>query len=120
MQNIFDTQNLKSLKYEPKKKHQNEKIRSKLRLKNLDPFHPKILTELCICSKVKGVLVLTCGVIEGVSSQSEGDAALMAREAAPVEELGLGADALQHVDPLTTEVTLLAVAHQNLRPRSRY
>lgn len=35
----------------------------------------------------------------------------MAREAAPVEELALSADALQHVDPLTAEVTLLAVCH---------
>lgn len=67
----------------------------------------------------QGFLALTCGVIEGVSSQSECDAAPMTREAAPVEELALGADALQHVDPLTAEVTLLTVAHHNLWPRSR-
>lgn len=60
-----------------------------------------------------GFLVLTCGPIEGVAAQSERGAALMARETAPVEELGLGADALQHVDPLATEVTLLTVGHQN-------
>lgn len=38
----------------------------------------------------------------------------MARETAPVEELALGADALQHVDPLAAEVTLLTVGHQNI------
>lgn len=59
-------------------------------------------------------------MIEGVSSQSERDAAPVAGEAAPVEELALGADALQHVDPLTAEVTLLTVAHQNLWLRSRF
>lgn len=37
----------------------------------------------------------------------------MARETAAVEELALGADALQHVDPLAAEVTLLTVGHQN-------
>lgn len=40
----------------------------------------------------------------------------MARETAPVEELGLGADALQHVDPLAAEVALLTVGHQTLGP----
>lgn len=56
--------------------------------------------------------ILTCRLVEGVSSQSERDAALMAREAAPMEELALGADALQRVDPLTAEVALLAVRHR--------
>lgn len=77
---------------------------------DIDPFSHKILCELRIWSKVKGSWFLTCGVIKGVSSQSEGDAALMAGEAAPVEELALGADSLQHVDPLSAEVTLLADA----------
>lgn len=68
---------------------------------------------------------LTCSRIKGVSSQSERDAALMAGEAAPMEELALSTDALQHVDPLTTEVTLLTVGHRDnggsfgLRLRSR-
>lgn len=49
----------------------------------------------------------------------------MAGEAAPMEELALSTDALQHVDPLTTEVTLLTVGHRDnggsfgLRLRSR-
>lgn len=55
--------------------------------------------------------VLTCRLVEGVSSQSERDAALVAGEAAAMEELALRADALQRVDPLITEVTLLAVRH---------
>lgn len=55
--------------------------------------------------------VFTCSLVEGVSSQSECDAALMAGEAAPMEELALSADALKCIDPLTTEVTLLAVCH---------
>lgn len=55
--------------------------------------------------------VLTCRLVEGVSSQSERDAALVAGEAAAMEELALRADALQRVDPLVTEVTLLAVRH---------
>lgn len=37
----------------------------------------------------------------------------MAGEAAPMEELALSTDALQHVDPLTTEVTLLTVGHRH-------
>lgn len=37
----------------------------------------------------------------------------MAGEAAAVEELPLGADALQHVDPQTAEVTLLTVCTQH-------
>lgn len=49
----------------------------------------------------------------------ECDAALMAGEAAPMEELSLCADALQHVHPLTTEVTLLAVCHQHSSFRLR-
>lgn len=57
--------------------------------------------------------VLTCALIEGVSSQSECDAALVAGEAAAMEELALGADTLQHVDPLTAEVTLRAVCHRH-------
>lgn len=56
--------------------------------------------------------MLTCALVKGVSCQSERDAALMAFEAATMEELALSADPLQHVDPLTAEVTLLAVPHQ--------
>lgn len=74
----------------------------------MDGFHPH------------GFLVLTCGLVEGVASQSERDAALVAGEAAPVEELALGADTLQQVDPLTTEVTLLTVAHLYLWLGSRF
>lgn len=54
---------------------------------------------------------LTCSRVIGVSSQSERDAALVAGETAPMEELPLGADAFQQVDPLTAEVTLLTVCH---------
>lgn len=57
--------------------------------------------------------------MEGVASQSERGATLMARETAAVEEPALGADALQHVDPPAAEVTLLAVGHQKFWPRSR-
>lgn len=71
--------------------------------------HPKTKSGSLSPSDFIWLLVPTCGVIEGVSSQPERDAAPMAREAAPVEELALGADALQHVDPLAAEVTLLAV-----------
>lgn len=53
--------------------------------------------------------VLTRGLVKGVAAQSERDAALVAAEAAAVEEPALGADALQHVDPLAAEVALLAV-----------
>lgn len=41
----------------------------------------------------------------------------MASEAAPVEELALSTDALQHIDPLTTEVTLLTVRHRHASTR---
>ena len=63
--------------------------------------------------------MLTCSLIEGVSSQSECDAAAMAGEAASMEELPLSADPLQHVDPLSTEVTLITVCqrHTGIRPR---
>lgn len=53
--------------------------------------------------------VLTRGLVKGVAAQSERDAALVAAEAAAVEEPALGADPLQHVDPLAAEVALLAV-----------
>lgn len=53
--------------------------------------------------------VLTRGLVKGVAAQSECDAAPVAVEAAAVEELALGADALQQVDPLAAEVALLAV-----------
>lgn len=52
---------------------------------------------------------LTSGLVEGVAAQPEGDAAPVAAEAAAVEEPALRADALQHVDPLATEVALLTV-----------
>lgn len=47
--------------------------------------------------------------MEGVAAQPESDAAPVAAEAAAVEEPALRADALQHVDPLATEVALLTV-----------
>lgn len=50
--------------------------------------------------------------MKGVAPQSEGDAAPLAGKAAAMEELALCADALEHVDPLTTEVTFLAVCQQ--------
>lgn len=53
--------------------------------------------------------ILTCGLVEGVSAQPERDAAPVAAEAAAVEEPALGANALQHIDPLATEVALLTV-----------
>lgn len=53
--------------------------------------------------------VLTRGLVKGVAAQPERDAAPVAAEAAAVEEPALGADALQHVDPLAAEVALLAV-----------
>lgn len=66
-----------------------------------------------------GQQVLTCGLVKGVSSESESDGAPMAGEAAAMEELALGTDALQHVDPLSTEVTLLAVSHRHTSTRLR-
>lgn len=77
--------------------------------KNVDPHKDSTLMD-----QSPGFPVLTCGPIEGVASQSQRGAALMARETAPVEELALGADALQHVDPLAAEVTLLTAGHQNV------
>ena len=56
--------------------------------------------------------MLTCVLVKGVSSQSERDAALVAGEAASMEEFSLRTDALQHVNPLAAEVTLLAVGHR--------
>lgn len=57
-------------------------------------------------------MVLTRVLAEGVAPQSQGGATLMAGEAAPVEELALSADPLQHIDPLAAEVALLTVACQ--------
>lgn len=62
--------------------------------------------------KCRRQTVLTCGLVKGVASQSERDTALMTGEAAPMEELALSTDALQHIDPLTTEVTLLTVRYR--------
>lgn len=63
--------------------------------------------------------VLTCVLVKGVPSQSECDAALVTVEAAAMEEPSLSTDALQHIDPLTTEVALLAVHRQRVGTRLR-
>lgn len=55
------------------------------------------------------IIILTCGLVKGVAAQSECDAAAVAAEAAAVKEPALGADPLQHIDPLTAKVALLAV-----------
>lgn len=54
--------------------------------------------------------LLTRVLAVAVAAQPEGGAALVAGEAAPVEELALGANPLQHVDPLPTEVADLTAA----------
>ncbi len=43
----------------------------------------------------------------------------MAGEAATMEERAFSTDALQHIDPLTTEVTLLTVSHRHTSTRFR-
>ena len=48
-------------------------------------------------------------LVKCISAKSEGGATLLAGEAATVEELALGADPFQHIDPLAAEVTLLIV-----------
>lgn len=63
--------------------------------------------------------VLTCGLVKGVPSQSECDAALVTVEAAAMEEPSLSTDALQHIDPQTTEVALLAVHRLHVGTRLR-
>lgn len=49
--------------------------------------------------------------VVGVGRQAQGGGAVLALEAAAVEELALSTEPLHHIDPLVAEVTHVAASH---------